>query len=214
MFNFFSPDYLFNLLLSLPGILIAISFHEMAHGFAADSMGDPTPKNAGRLTINPLRHIDPLGLLSMLLFRFGWAKPVPINPIYFKNRKKGIIIVSLSGVLTNLLLGFIGMAATIAVIPFGNQTLIMILQYIYIYNILFAVFNIIPIPPLDGSQVLMMFLSPKAQEKYFSFQRYGMILIFVLAWTGILGMIINPVVTGIENLFLSILLPVFRLFGL
>jgi len=109
MFNF-SADYFLSLLLSLPGILLAISFHEMAHGFAADAMGDPTPKLAGRLTVNPLKHIDPLGLLSMLLFRFGWAKPVPINPLNFKDRKKGMIAVSLAGILTNLLLGFLAMA--------------------------------------------------------------------------------------------------------
>ena len=122
MFNF-TPDYFFTLLLSLPGILIAITFHEMAHGFAAEAMGDPTAKNAGRLSLNPFKHLDPLGFLSMVLFRFGWAKPVPINPMYFKDRKKGTIIVSLAGVVTNLILAFIGMAAYLAVVPIQNQIL-------------------------------------------------------------------------------------------
>ena len=99
----FSASYFINLLLSLPGILVAISFHEMAHGYAADAMGDPTPKLAGRLTVNPLKHIDPIGFISMLLFRFGWAKPVPVNPNNFKNHRKGIIVVSLAGCFTNLL---------------------------------------------------------------------------------------------------------------
>jgi len=211
MFNY-TPDYLFTLLLSLPGILIAISFHEMAHGFAADALGDPTAKNAGRLTINPLKHIDPLGFISMLLFRFGWAKPVPINPMYFKDRKKGTIIVSLAGVATNLLLAFIGMAAFLAVYPLQNEILSTILQYVYLYNIVFAVFNIIPIPPLDGSQILMVFLPPKALPVFYKYQRYGMIAIFVLALTGLLGVIINPAITGIENLFLTILTPLFSLF--
>lgn len=213
MFNF-TPAYLLSLVLSLPGILIAISFHEMAHGFAADAMGDPTAKNAGRLTINPLKHIDPLGFISMLLFRFGWAKPVPVNPLNFKNQKKGMIIVSLAGVATNLLLAFIGMAAFLAVYPLQNEILSTILQYIYLYNIVFAVFNIIPIPPLDGSQILMVFLPAKAMPTYFKYQRYGIIAIFVLAFTGVLGIIINPAINGIQNLFLSILTPIFSLFGL
>jgi Zn-dependent protease len=211
MFNF-SQAYFLNLALSLPGIFIAISFHEMAHGFAADALGDPTAKNAGRLTINPLKHIDPLGLISMVLFRFGWAKPVPINPMYFKDRKKGTIIVSLAGVVTNLILAFIGMAAFLAVYPFQNQILTTILQYVYLYNIVFAVFNIIPIPPLDGSQILVVFLKPKALMTYYKYQRYGMILIFVLAFTGLLGIIINPLISGIENLFLSILMSIFSIF--
>jgi Zn-dependent protease len=211
MFNF-TPDYFYSLLLSLPGILIAISFHEMAHAYAADAMGDPTPKDAGRLTVNPLKHIDPLGFISMLLFRFGWAKPVPVNPNNFKDKKKGMIAVALSGVLTNLLLAFLGMAAYLAVIPLNNETLMIILQYIYIYNIVFAVFNIIPIPPLDGSQILVLFLPPKALMTYYRFQQYGMIVIFVLAFTGLLGIIINPAINGIVSLFSAILLPLFNLF--
>jgi len=211
MFNF-TPDYFYSLLLSLPGILIAISFHEMAHAYAADAMGDPTPKDAGRLTVNPLKHIDPLGFISMLLFRFGWAKPVPVNPNNFKDKKKGMIAVALSGVLTNLLLAFLGMAAYLAVIPLNNETLMIILQYIYIYNIVFAVFNIIPIPPLDGSQILVLFLPPKALMFYYRYQRYGMIAIFVLALTGLLGIIINPAINAIVSLFSAILLPFFNLF--
>lgn len=211
MFNF-TPDYFYSLLLSLPGILIAISFHEMAHAYAADAMGDPTPKDAGRLTVNPLKHIDPLGFISMLLFKFGWAKPVPVNPNNFKDKKKGMIAVALSGVLTNLLLAFLGMAAYLAVIPLNNETLMIILQYIYIYNIVFAVFNIIPIPPLDGSQILLLFLPPKALMFYYRYQRYGMIAIFVLALTGLLGIIINPAINAIVSLFSAILLPFFNLF--
>ena len=211
MFNF-TPEYFFSLLLSLPGILIAITFHEMAHGYAAEAMGDPTAKNAGRLTLNPLKHIDPLGFLSMVLFRIGWAKPVPINPMYFKDRKKGTIIVSLAGVVTNLILAFIGMAAYLAVVPIQNQILSTILQYLYFYNIIFAVFNIIPIPPLDGSQILMTFLPEKAQPFYYKYERFGMAAIFVLAFTGILWTIISPAINGIEWLFLTILTPIFSLF--
>jgi Zn-dependent protease len=211
MFNF-SADYFLSLLLSLPGILLAISFHEMAHGFAADAMGDPTPKLAGRLTVNPLKHIDPLGLLSMLLFRFGWAKPVPINPLNFKDRKKGMIVVSLAGILTNLLLGFLAMATYFIVVPLQNETLMTIIYYIYIYNIVFAVFNLLPIPPLDGSKVLMVFLPNKALPTFYEIQKYGMFIILGLAITGLLSIIINPVINWIVSIYSFILTPIFTFF--
>jgi Zn-dependent protease len=211
MFNF-SADYFLSLLLSLPGILLAISFHEMAHGFAADAMGDPTPKLAGRLTVNPLKHIDPLGLLSMLLFRFGWAKPVPINPLNFKDRKKGMIIVSLAGILTNLLLGFLAMATYFIVVPLQNETLMTIIYYVYIYNIVFAVFNLLPIPPLDGSKVLMVFLPNKALPTFYEIQKYGMFIILGLAITGLLSIIINPVINWIVSIYSFILTPIFTFF--
>ncbi|MEF9919165.1 MAG: site-2 protease family protein [Eubacterium sp.] len=210
--NLFSSQYWINMLLSLPGILLAISFHEMAHGYAADAMGDPTPKLAGRLTVNPLKHIDPIGFISMMVFRFGWAKPVPVNPNNFKNRKKGMIVVALSGCLTNLLLGFLSLIVIYIVVPFANVTLVTILQYIYMYNIFFAIFNLIPIPPLDGSQVLGEFLSPKAYMKYHDFSRYGMFVLLLLMITGVFGMIINPIFNGVDTLFKLILNPIFSMF--
>lgn len=208
----FSTEYWINLLLSLPGILIAISFHEMAHAYAADAMGDPTPKAMGRLTINPLKHIDFIGFLCMLIMRFGWAKPVPINPNNFKDRKKGMIAVSLSGILTNLLLAFLGVAFYFIVIKLNNETLQIIFQYICSYNIVFAVFNIIPIPPLDGSQLLAEFLSPSAKEKYLKFSKYGMFVLILLIFTGVFGYIISPVSNFILKLFSAFWSFVFGLF--
>ncbi|WP_242911561.1 site-2 protease family protein [Eubacterium aggregans] len=211
MLTNFTPEYFFNLLLGLPGILIAISFHEMAHGYAADAMGDPTPKMMGRLTMNPLKHIDPVGFIAMVLLRFGWAKPVPVNPNNFKNRKKGMIVVALSGCLTNLLLGFIGMAAYFAVLPLQNEMLSTILQYIYYYNVLFAVFNLIPIPPLDGSQLLAEFLPPRASQKFSEFGRYGMFVLLALMFTGIFGMVISPIINAVLSLYATLLSPLFTL---
>ncbi|MDD4508923.1 MAG: site-2 protease family protein [Eubacteriaceae bacterium] len=210
MFNF-SSSYFWDMLLAVPGILIAISFHEMAHGYAADAMGDPTPKLAGRLTLNPLKHIDIIGLISMILLHFGWAKPVPISASNFKNRKKGIIVVSLSGCLTNLLLGFIGMAAYFAVIPLNNTVLSTILQYVYYYNVLFAIFNIIPIPPLDGSRILAEFLPYQAKMKYESFSRYGFVVLLLLMFTGIFSKIMVPLINAVLTLYSSLLSPIFTL---
>ncbi|EFV01660.1 peptidase, M50 family [Pseudoramibacter alactolyticus ATCC 23263] len=208
MFHF-SSDYFLNLIFSIPGILIAICFHEAAHGYAAEAMGDDTPKLAGRLTLNPLRHIDPIGLLALVFVRFGWAKPVPVNPDNFKDRRKGMIAVALSGCLTNLLLGFIGMAAYDACLPLNNMILQLILQNIYLYNVMFGIFNLIPIPPLDGSQVLQEFLPYEAQRRYAAFSHYGYWVLLILMFTGVFGAVITPIVSGILNLYGAILNPVF-----
>ncbi|MDO4288884.1 MAG: site-2 protease family protein [Eubacterium sp.] len=210
MFDF-SSSALLSLVLSLPGIILAITFHEIAHGYAADAMGDPTPKLAGRLSVNPLKHLDPLGFICMLLFHFGWAKPVPVNPANFKNHRKGIVVVSLAGCLTNLLLGFIALTVEYAVFPLiqDNIILLIILEQIYAYNIIFAIFNLIPIPPLDGSQILGEFLPPKARFKYQSLARYGMILLMILLVTGLFGRVITPVFSAVDGLFRTILRFIF-----
>ena len=212
MFDF-SSQALLNLVLSLPGILLAITFHEIAHGYAADAMGDPTPKLSGRLSVNPLKHLDPIGFICMLLFHFGWAKPVPINTAYFNNRREGIVVVGLAGCLTNLLLGFIALAVEYAVFPLigDNIVLLVILEQIYAYNIIFAIFNLIPVPPLDGSQILGEFLPPAAKAKYLGFARYGMLVLFILLFTGLFGRIITPVFGAVDTLFRTILRFVFGL---
>ena len=209
----FSLSYFLDLLYSLPGIFIAISFHEMAHAYAADSMGDPTPKQAGRLTVNPLKHMDYLGFLCMLVMHFGWAKPVPINPNNFKDRRKGIILVSLSGVFTNLLLAFITMPVYYFVIlQGGNEILETIIQYIFSYNVVFAVFNILPIPPLDGSNVLAEFLPPKAKQTYLKFSRYSIYVMILLMFLGVFSLIISPIANGIITLFGNFWSFIFGLF--
>ena len=150
------------LLLRLPVVLMAITIHEYAHGYAAYKMGDPTAKFQGRLSMNPLAHMDLLGALCMILFRFGWAKPVSVNPNNFRNRKKGTVIVSLAGPLSNLFLALVGAIVCGILLRVGNyieggmfmHALQMIFTQMLIINISFAVFNIIPIPPLDGSKIL------------------------------------------------------------
>ena len=157
-------DYLY----LLPGILLAVSLHEFAHGWVSWKLGDPTPKREGRLSINPLRHLDPAGAVCMLLFRMGWAKPVMINPWYYKNKKAGIVMVSLAGPLMNVLTGAISIfiLAWMDVATYTGalevtavvETIYIMLYYFSQLSINLAVFNLIPLPPLDGSKILGTFL--------------------------------------------------------
>ena len=212
MLNLFSPNRWLVMLLSLPGILIAISFHEMAHALAAESMGDMTASNMGRVSLNPLRHLSLLGVLSMMIFGFGWAKPVPINSYNFRDRRKGIIIVSLAGCLTNLLLGFISLVVLRLIQSFANEYLYTIIYYTYMYNVVFAVFNLIPIPPLDGSQILYEFLPYNAQRTWNQYSRYSYIILLICLFTGIFGRIITPIVSIIGNFYNWIINIIFGLF--
>ena len=148
----FDPDMLFR----IPALLIALTFHEYAHARVANALGDPTPRLAGRLTLNPVAHLDPLGLIMLWLFKFGWAKPVPVNPGYFRDEKRGMLLVSLAGPASNILLAF--SAAILIEVLFRLQILGgglgEVLRLTYIYNIVLAIFNLLPIPPLDGAKIL------------------------------------------------------------
>ncbi len=181
-----------SLLFTAPVVLIAIICHECAHGWVSYKLGDPTAKNAGRLTLNPLKHLDPVGALCMLFFHVGWANPVPINPMYYEDRKKGIIMVSLAGPVTNFIIAFISLFLEGLLMKFGspNSTFIWILcqlcYYSAICNIGLGLFNLIPIPPLDGSKVLGE-LSYKAEEFYWRYQNYWRIILLLCVVTGVLS---------------------------
>ena len=206
--------YLINKLLTVPIILIALTVHEISHGYAAYKLGDPTAKTMGRLSLNPLKHIDPIGALCMLLFGFGWARPVPIDTRYFKKPKRDMALTALAGPLSNLILGFIGVivyrigAGLIIAHPaegFWLTTQIMALtfmQYFVQLNVGLSVFNFIPIPPLDGSRVLYVFLPPKYYFGIMKYERYIMIAMLALLWLGVLDPIISTavkaVITGME----------------
>lgn len=199
-------------LLRIPGLLLALSMHEFAHGFAAYKMGDNTAKYNGRLSINPFSHLDPMGTLCLLLARFGWAKPVPINPYNFKNRRAGIITVSLAGPFMNFFLAFLSAALYACAYRFINAPtlqafLVTILEESIYVNVGLGCFNLIPIPPLDGSKVLLELLPYNYRNGMYQLERYASIILFVAVLSGIL----NPLLSAMGNLVIE---PINMLIGL
>ncbi len=192
-------------IISLPGLLLAIIFHELAHGYTAYRLGDPTAKNAGRLTLNPIKHIDPVGFLFMLIFRFGWAKAVPINPSYFKNRKRDTILVSLAGVTTNFILAIL-LGAILVNVPIKSEIISQMLVIGLWYNIMLGVFNILPFPPLDGSKVVASLLPLKWEMFFYKNERYFYFILLFLIATSTIQKILGPLVDFAYNLIIRILI--------
>ncbi len=211
-----NPGALMGLLISIPGVLIAITFHEFAHAFAADRLGDDTARREGRLSLNPLDHLDPVGSLLLLFAGFGWGKPVHVNPRNYTRKmsmEKGEAIVSAAGPIMNLLLAIIFTLIYYAIFRFADAqflestvgTIIMLLIAATIStNIGLGIFNLIPLPPLDGSKIIMPFLSYKAKQWFINNEQLFS-LIFVVLWiTGIAGRIISPVINWVTAGVLSL----------
>ena len=207
---------LMEIVAGLPGLIIAMALHEYAHARVAVAMGDFTPKLTGRLTLNLLAHLDPIGLLMLLVARFGWAKPVMVNPSNFRNRRWGEVFVALAGPGANFAVAFAAMAVLIFLTQVMDLSLSMgvrsVLWLILVYNVNFGIFNLIPLPPLDGSRVLMAFLSPQQQYKLAGLERYSFLILIVLLVTPVLGVILIPLSQFIIRLYAAIWGVVFGVF--
>jgi len=204
--SLFNTMQLVVMLLRIPALLLAITVHESAHGLMASKLGDPTARALGRISLNPLRHLDPVGTICLILFGFGWARPVPVNTRYFKNPKRDMALTALAGPAANLLLGFIGMffymligtrlAAMKGYVPY---LLSLFLYIFYILNISLAVFNLLPIPPLDGSRLLLIFLPDHLYFKVMRYERTIQIVMLILLWVGVFNVPLQFGISLVEN---------------
>ncbi|HUJ90643.1 MAG TPA: site-2 protease family protein [Syntrophorhabdales bacterium] len=191
-------------LLVIP-LLYSIIIHEVAHGWVANKMGDPTAKWLGRLTLDPRGHLDPVGTIMLFIFGFGWAKPVPVNFNNLKHQRKGLIFVSAAGIAANILLAFLALLTRQLLDP-QSRTVITVLVNFAGINIMLAAFNLIPIPPLDGSKILMGFTSRRFQYSLARLEPYGLLIIMGLLWLRILDPVISFLEWAILRL-LSVLIP-------
>lgn len=216
-----------NLLLTIPGVLIALTFHEFAHAWAANKLGDDTPRLQGRLNLNPLSHIDPMGFVFLIVAGFGWGRPVQIDPRNFNSKhsiSKAEAIVSAAGPIMNFILAFVFLIIYYLLFSVTNvldalsvqwqQVIFLVITYTISINIGLGVFNLIPLPPLDGSKILMHFLPYNGKQWFYNNQQIFYI-IFLLIWiTGLSSAILNPIFSGVLNGMNWIVYNIFKLLAL
>ena len=190
-----------NILYLIPtalALIVAITIHEFSHALAADKLGDPTPRSLGRLSLNPLKHLDPIGTLALIFFGFGWGKPVPIDPYNLQHPKRDEAIISLAGPVSNLILALI-ISLLVKFLPLNNISILFLSILIQI-NVVLAVFNLLPLPPLDGSKIFLALLpQDKSLQWQEAFEKYGFVLIIVLLFlpiggSNIISLIIGPII--------------------
>lgn len=207
-----------DMLVRIPALLIAITFHEYCHGRMADILGDPTPRYQGRLTLNPLVHLDPIGTLMLFFVGFGWAKPVNVNPYNFRGDKKmGMLKVAASGPGANFALAFAAMVLQgVLFVTLRSDNLFITANSFFnslvTYNIFLGIFNLIPVPPLDGSKILSGILPYRFDYYYRQLEQYGFLLLMLLIITGVLRAVVIPLAYYMQVFMASIITPFLRLF--
>lgn len=209
-----------NILIGVPTTLLALTVHEFAHGWVSSKLGDPTPRYQGRLTLNPMAHLDLMGTLLMILTGFGWAKPVAINPNYYKDRTKGMALVAAAGPIANFLLAFAGMlVGYLLVVLFaklgagGAVEVTYDIMFLFAWrNLCFMVFNLIPLPPLDGFKVAGMFMPGRIYYKILQYEQYVIYLIMLLSLVGVFNSIIGNGVMFFMNLIAGVISPLIGIF--
>ena len=196
---------------NIPALMIGFAFHEFAHAWVADRLGDPTPRSQGRLTLNPISHLDLFGTLMALLYRFGWAKPVMTNPQYYKgNKRRGQMQVALAGPLMNLFMAFVVMLLWFLTMHWirgseWSSIISLVFQSTVFMNLGLGIFNLLPIPPLDGFAVLRGVLPERFDPQLHVLEQYGMIILVILLFTDILGKVLFPAVSGIAYAYQAII---------
>ena len=197
---------LLDMVLRLAAVLLCLTVHETCHGLAAYALGDPTARRAHRLSLNPLRHIDWFGLLMMFAVGFGWAKPVPVNPNYFKKPKQGMALTALAGPVSNFVLALLALLAArifcdVAAYSETNQRILDFILMVAILSIGLGLFNLVPIPPLDGSKVLFAVLPDRAYDQLMRYERYGMLVLFALVFFDVGSSALSNAIQWVFDLF-------------
>lgn len=205
--------YIYNLLITIPGIVIGLSFHEFGHAFVSDKLGDPTPRAQGRVTLNPLAHFDPFGFFALIFCGFGWGVPVQIDPRYYKHPRRDEFLVSIAGVIMNLFVAIVFSYILHFIyrnVPYDNLatgtlagTLFNILLQVVIVNVVLMIFNLIPIPPLDGFGIITEIFNLKKTSFYETFYNNGFPILMILMIFGIVSKVLNPIVNFVYSLLLQ-----------
>ena len=211
MFSYLNSQ-LIQLLVSVPAVLLCLSVHEACHGYMAYALGDPTAKHAGRLTLDPIRHLDPIGTICLLFFHVGWAKPVPVNPGNFKHPRRDIALVSLAGPVSNFLLALVALFLYYPLRLVESSivmTIALMLYMVAVISIGLGVFNLIPVPPLDGSKILLSFLPRKYEWKFAQYQQFIQFGLLILLVLGVLNtpirFFVNIIYQGLASIVLAVL---------
>jgi Zn-dependent protease len=201
--------FVVQLLFLIPAFLIAVTVHELAHGVVADRLGDPTARVQGRLTLNPLPHIDPLGAVAFLLAGFGWAKPVPVNAYNLRHPRRDMAWIAAAGPLSNFAVAFVGLVAAVMVQRIGMGAVVAeplggVLFAVFRFNLALGIFNLIPLPPLDGGHFLPYFLPRASWTTLHQLEQYGPMILLLLVMTGATRYVVGPVMNVVSGIYFSL----------